>query len=179
MNAKAMTYAKKSPDIAYHVETLTALATGNRVVEFGVRTGYSTAAFMAGGPTWLMSYDIDRPYNLDQLKQLALDCAVEWIFTQGNDLRVTIEPCDVLFIDTRHTGEQLAAELALHAYKVRKYIVMHDTAMDLRTDDCNSFEMMQSIGYFVGNGAEWIIKSHDVRGGDFGRGLTILERVSC
>jgi hypothetical protein len=40
---------------------------------------------------------------------------------------VEIEPTDMLFIDTFHVYEQLRRELALHAGKARRFIVLHDT----------------------------------------------------
>jgi len=42
-------------------------------------------------------------------------------------LSVDIASCDLLFIDTRHTADQLTWELQRHAGKVRQRIVLHDT----------------------------------------------------
>lgn len=168
----ALEYAYKSPDLAAHVPTLSALASGKRVCEFGVRTGHSTAAFFHGGPREFVSYDILTPFNIAQLETLARACGVDWKFTEADDLKIEIAPCDVLFIDTVHTGEHLAKELDKHADKVAELIVLHDTAMPFVSDDCDSFTMWQAIGRFLESG-EWAIKLHDIRD----NGLTILERA--
>jgi hypothetical protein len=51
----------------------------------------------------------------------------DFTFRQADVLHVEIEETDMLFIDTWHVYEQLKQELALHAAKVRKYLVFHDT----------------------------------------------------
>jgi hypothetical protein len=48
---------------------------------------------------------------------------------EGDDLQVTIEPKDLLFIDTLHTGEQLRQELERHSANVRRYLVMQYTGV--------------------------------------------------
>ena len=49
------------------------------------------------------------------------------IVYRGDTRAVEIDPTDVLFIDTRHDYDQLAAELARHAEEVRRAIALHDT----------------------------------------------------
>ena len=41
--------------------------------------------------------------------------------------KLKIENTELLFIDTLHKYEQLKIELLLHANKVSKYIIFHDT----------------------------------------------------
>ena len=48
-------------------------------------------------------------------------------FTVGDTKAIDIEETDLLFIDTLHTYDQLAAELARHGMKARRWIVLHDT----------------------------------------------------
>lgn len=43
---------------------------------------------------------------------------------------VEIAERDLLVIDTRHDDDQLREELRLHAGKVRRYVVLHDTTTD-------------------------------------------------
>lgn len=80
-----------------------------RVCEFGVRTGESTAAFLAaaeatGGHVW--SYDIDEP----RVPSWWLESPL-WTFTRASSLEVDAPECDVLFIDTSHTYADTVAEL--------------------------------------------------------------------
>ena len=48
-------------------------------------------------------------------------------FDHANTLNYTLEPVDLLFIDTLHTYSQLSEELKLHHTKVKKYLIFHDT----------------------------------------------------
>jgi hypothetical protein len=57
-----------------------------------------------------------------------------------------LKETDLLFLDTWHAYKQLKAELELHASKVRKYILFHDTT-SFATCDERSYESL---------GEEWI-----------------------
>ena len=43
--------------------------------------------------------------------------------------KIVIEETDILLVDSDHTYEQVEAELRLHANKVKKYILFHDTTL--------------------------------------------------
>lgn len=113
-------------DIWEHVPTLRTLSKDIRVVEMGTRTAVSTAALLAGRPTSLVSYDLDRKPEVDRIEAAAAEMGVPYQFVQANVLDVEIEPCDLLFVDTLHTYDQLKAELARHGDKVAT-IALHDT----------------------------------------------------
>jgi hypothetical protein len=51
----------------------------------------------------------------------------DFTFLQADILWHELEETDLLFLDTWHVYEQLHEELAPHAGKVRKYIVIHGT----------------------------------------------------
>lgn len=95
-----------------------------RVTEFGVREGNSTVALACGRPKSLISYDIDK---MPERLKLTLSEVTDFRFIQQSVLSIDIEKTDLLFIDTYHSFRQLQAELALHAPKVRKFIIIHDT----------------------------------------------------
>ena len=99
------------------------------IVEFGVYTGLSTAAFLMGKPKKLISYDItdDNLTVLPELQKAALEQQTDFRFIIGNSLEVSIEDTDLLFIDTVHKRKHTTAELERHADKVKKFIVFHDT----------------------------------------------------
>ncbi|MCP4899837.1 MAG: class I SAM-dependent methyltransferase, partial [bacterium] len=114
-------------DICEHMDRLYELAGKSRhVTEMGVRTGSSTIAFLWAKPDKLISYDIHPIPQI--LSDLAREVATEFVPVQANVLEVEIEETDLLFLDTLHTYDQLKLELATHSGKVRKWIVMHDTA---------------------------------------------------
>jgi glycosyltransferase involved in cell wall biosynthesis len=122
----------RDSDIRHHLPLLASLARGN-VVELGTRGGASTIALLAGVERRggkVLSVDIE-------------DCSAvagghpAWAFLQGSSTdERTLEaardggwgPIDVLLIDTEHTVEQVAAELALWAPHVAPggTICLHD-----------------------------------------------------
>jgi predicted O-methyltransferase YrrM len=126
LDALLRTAERRSHDINEHLRTLLALGREvERITEFGVRNGFgSTIAFLAAQPKMLTSYDINPCENMDLLVEAS---ETPWVFIQGSSLDVTIEPTDLLFIDTLHTYEQLLTELTEHHDRVSKYIVLHDT----------------------------------------------------
>ena len=97
-------------DIREHLVTLRLLAERcDHITEFGVRTGNSTIAFLAG--LWilgdLVSYDINEPAF-----SAPADMASRWKFFRADTAQLTdIAPTDLLFIDTAHTYAQVKAEL--------------------------------------------------------------------
>lgn len=124
-------------DINEHMPLLRKLAERcDHVTEFGMRWARgSTVAFLAAQPETLISWDLDPTYitapRVASLLQLKGDTRFEP--RTGDTLKISpIEPTDMLFIDTLHTGEQLLRELERHVdpknASVRKYLAFHDTA---------------------------------------------------
>lgn len=143
----------------------------NVVVEFGVRTGNSTAAFLAGlekSDGFLYSYDIKQP-------QCGFDSGW-WEFTQADTGKLDAIPeCDTLFIDTLHTAAQVEAELRQAKY-VRKWILLHDTMLfgDKGEGQGGGFGITHAIYCFLrDNHGAWRIKDHLPHN----NGLLILERL--
>lgn len=95
------------------------------VVEFGVRGGNSTTALLATGPRRLTSVDIHICPVIADLAPLA--ASVEFEFRLGDTREIAPIACDLLFIDTLHTYDQLRTELARHSDAVRHWILLHDT----------------------------------------------------
>jgi len=98
----------------------------------------------------------------------------EFVFHEADVLHVEIEATDLLFIDTFHVYEQLQEELRLHAGKVHKYIVLHDTT---------TFGL---YGEAPGHAGLWPVVEEFLKEGAFrlkeryenNHGLTVLERAS-
>jgi len=121
-------------DIVQHLPQLHAEAsTGDaQVIDLGVRSGNSTAAFLAaveehGGHVW--SVDIVQP-------QVPWFGHPQWTFTLGDDLEVVDDlpdGVDVVFIDTSHHYIQTLAELELYVPKVKPggVVLMHDVELDI------------------------------------------------
>lgn len=117
-------------DIYEHLPTLKKL--GERVetiTEFGVRDAYSTIAWIMAKPKKLTCYDCVQisDEKLAFFEQKTRQNGTDFTFHKASTLNISIEPTELLFIDTNHTYKQLSAELKLHGNKAQKYIVFHDT----------------------------------------------------
>ncbi len=152
-------------DINEHLETLKKYASEcDTIVELGVRYCVSTWALLVGKPKKMVSIDIKHPNdfggNLQEVYLAAMDENIDFQFVLGDSLKVEIPECDLLFIDTVHTYEQLSQELKKHGSKVRKYIILHDTILPEMQKAANEFEGWSTKEQFTNN-----------------NGLTILERI--
>lgn len=125
-------------DIYMHLPVLYEYAKKcDHVTEMGARSGNSTSAFLYANPKKFVSYDyqyenpephLAREVNaLIKVFEKAKEQGVNCEYIGADVLTVDIEETDLLFIDTWHCYDQLKKELELHAGKVRKYIVFHDT----------------------------------------------------
>lgn len=122
-------------DIYLHLPRMVALVeelNAQHVIELGTRTGVSTIAWLhalesTGGR--LTSVDIDeRP---------AIGEHDHWTFIQGDDcdlnLFASLDPADIVFIDTSHLYGHTVKELALYRWLVKPggVIVLHDTELPI------------------------------------------------
>lgn len=79
--------------------------------------------------------DVPPLDTLNQAKQLAEENGISFRFWQTNDRNITLEPTEMLFIDSLHTYCHLTYELETFAPKVSKYIALHDTSWEDLIDD--------------------------------------------
>jgi hypothetical protein len=176
-------------DINEHLPTLKHYCENvETVVELGVRGICSTWAFLAARPKRLYSYDLLPPSNwggnLDLVYTVAKDLDVEFEFRMEDVLKVDIPECEVLFIDTWHTYDQLSAELSKHSHKVSKYIILHDTVSYAYVNEpishTNSYDktlsgkqgLKQAIVEFTQHNLQWKVLVEYINN----NGLTILSR---
>ena len=101
-----------------------------RVAEFGVRTGESTAAFLAAAERTgglVCSYDVAWPQVPEWWHR-----SPHWAFANMSSLDAVTEAVDVLFIDTSHAYGETMAELRRHVPSVKPggLVLMHDTKLD-------------------------------------------------
>ena len=158
-------------DIAEHIVTLREYADKcESVTELGVRTGASTRAFLASKCSKLVSIDIIPMH--DDVKRLMPIYKKNWIYLQANDLHIQIEPTDLLFIDTYHTGEQLEQELRLHADKAKKYIILHDTTTWGQLGHGGVKGLNYAVTDFLNRNTNWTTEKVYTNN----NGLTILRR---
>jgi len=174
---------------AMHLDYLKGLAQSvEDVVELGVNRGASSAA-LAYCKGKLISYDIDFTKYARKLKRCL---GRKWEMRERNTLHVRPDeapPCDLLFMDSLHTYEQLVGELKIFAPQARKYIVFHDT-ITFATDGANgetgnptpqksrilfdpkTHGIRLAIDEFMIANPEWKL----VRHAPYGHGLLTLEK---
>lgn len=185
-------------DLNEHMDTLRLWASKvEHVTEFSERKE-STIGFLSGRPVGddKRSKFIFRSFNTDQdplilrggplhtaLAQEVNDNATT-SFTQtvGDSMNVpSIDETDVLFIDTKHNGNRLSAELLKHGSKVRRAIIVHDTAGWLpmvksqgwgETGDDGGPGLNEALRNWVSEHPEWFVAVFDPNQ----YGLTILSK---
>lgn len=146
---------KTPSDINEHLSALKRYAEqSDSIVEMGVRYLVSTWALLAGKPKTLVSIDLEDPSHFGGDIWEVYDAAnaegVNFSFVKGDSLQVVIPEIDFLFIDTLHTYDQLTAELERHHTSVKKFIAMHDTALEGDPD-----RMRQAVNDFLDKHPEW------------------------
>jgi len=164
-------------DISEHLDTLYNYAKEcDVIVELGINEGISTTAFclavQENPEKKFYNYDYIEP-TFQKLLDMCKEEGVEFDFTLADVLTIEIPECDLLFTDTLHTYGQLRQELALHAGKVSKYIIIHDTEtfgkVGVVPGTCG---LQPAIDEFLQDNSEWSIKVHFRNN----NGLTILGR---
>ncbi len=178
MHTLEQIYSQKvneASDINEHLPTLRKYAEQcDHVTEFGVRWICSTWALLVAKPKILISYDIIEPSNILSVAQHAKQHGVHFEFKLENTLEVDIEPTELLFIDTLHTYTQLNAELEMHAEKVSRFIILHDTVSfgtvgEDRVDKGLNF----AIDEFIQATEQWKVLETFTNN----NGLTVLSRI--
>jgi hypothetical protein len=161
-------WCQNAVDIREHLPILKRYASEcNSIVEMGVRAIVSTWALLAGRPKSMTSIDICNPIefgsNINDVYDICKYEGINFNFIQASTLEISIEPAELLFIDTIHTYDQLSKELALHGGKALKYLIFHDT-------ECCP-DLNDAIHEYILN-HPWSIKEVYKNN----NGLTILER---
>lgn len=166
----------KKSDINQHMETLKKYSKEcEQITEFGIRSGRSTIALLAGRPKKLTSYDINlkKFLNRDKYLNACKKEKIQFIIIEGDTLKIKIDETDLLFIDTFHIYKQLKKELKLHSERVKKYIILHDThTFGFKGEDGSNKGLMDAVEEFLEKNKNWKLKEHFKNN----NGLTILER---
>jgi hypothetical protein len=84
-----------------------------------------------------------------------------------------VEPCDLLFLDTKHTAPEVLRQLQANSDVVSKYIVIHCTSTYGDNGDEGGPGVMHGIRQFVRLHPEWNVVYHE----HHNNGLLILSRL--
>jgi hypothetical protein len=140
------------------------------ITEFGVRTGVSTSAWLMARPKELVLYDIgDYPA---EIILLALKEGIRITSIQADTSHVSIEPTDLLFVDTVHNGDHVLHEIAKNHEQVRKYLIFHDTLTYGDVGESGGRGIISALNEFLVAHPEWRIREQI----NESNGLTVLER---
>lgn len=168
-------------NINEHLPVLRLLASESpRITEFGTDLANSTVAFLVSEPLKLTTIDVLPSPAAEFLKPLILDVGLaenpspftDFQIIQADSLEIDIEETDLLFIDSKHTCEQLTEELERHAGKVKKWIVLHDTITFGMTGEDGGRGLTPAINHFLATHDNWRVVS-EWRNNN---GLTVLKR---
>jgi hypothetical protein len=83
-----------------------------------------------------------------------------------------IDEADLLFVDSHHTYETVSKELEIHAHKIKKYIMFHDTVAFGEVGEDGGKGIMFAINEFLEVNPEWKI----VHQATYNNGFMIIER---
>ena len=148
----------------------------DHITELGVRDIVSTWAILAGRPKTLISIDLEDPLystsSISEVYDITKSLGINYKFIKADDLTITLEETDLLFIDTYHVYSQLKKELELHGNKARKYIIMHDTTSFGEVGEDGGKGLNLAIKEYLESNNNWKIKEIFTHS----NGLTILER---
>ncbi|MBS0628656.1 MAG: hypothetical protein JSS30_00350 [Verrucomicrobia bacterium] len=189
---------KKPSDIHEHLPLLRELAKEcSTVTEIGTRGMVSTWGILLGlseNVSEIRSYtgiDLALPpkRTLQLAKLLAQKNRISFQFWNADDMKIDIQPSDLLFIDSLHTYAHLTFELEKFSSKVSKYIALHDTSAPWGEKDDDEYHgnfseyplfidrnkrgLWLAVGDFLDRHPEWVLHKRYLNC----HGFTILKRV--
>lgn len=193
-------------DICEHVPTLIQYGKEcDTITEMGVRFGWSTRSFIFAEPKKLTSIDKFEWNSIDQsgapgpkttgpgnsqfkrYRELVGD-RIDHKYIEGDTTKIdTIEPTELLFIDTFHHGACLKIELEKHANQASRYILLHDTETFGRNGESDATGvfflpgttggpgtgLMDALEEWLPKNPQWKVREHYKNN----NGLTVLERA--
>lgn len=164
-------------DINQHVPKLKELAEQcSHVTDIGMRPDVSSIGLLAGQPETMLHFlpprHAPRPWaKRDDYAHVRGNTDVR-VFN-GNTPAIDLpEETDLLFLDTKHTANQIYLELTKYAPRVRRYIVRHDTAIFGDTGEDGGPGLKVGIRQYIRDHQEWSI----VYETDQQYGLMVLSR---
>jgi hypothetical protein len=160
----------QASEINVHTTKLRELASeAGTVIELGVRPKLSTIALLAGQPKRLLVYAPGEEPIMKALKEK--QGRTDFQFAAQNPL--DIPECDLLFINTRHTADQLWSELTRYAPRVHRRIVLFATQLFAeRGEDGTSAGMFPALRKYLKENQQWSVIYHT----DDNNGLTVISK---
>jgi hypothetical protein len=163
----------KETDINEHLPVLAQLATEcEHITELGVGWAQSTRAFLRN-PVELHCYEIMPQPGIREFFAAAKEAGRNVTLHVDDTRKVVLDETDLLMVDSLHIYEQVQKELELHADKVRKYIVFHDTTSYADNGEFGGRGIWPAIQEFMDSHPEWQMIERRTNN----NGLTTLKRI--
>ena len=86
---------------------------------------------------------------------------------------IEIAETDVMLVDSYHSYEQVKTELELHANKVRKYILFHDTSTFGDRGQGGEAGVWPAIEEFLDKNTNWVLVERRTNN----NGMTLIKRI--
>jgi hypothetical protein len=161
-------------DIHEHLPVLSDLTSQcNHVTELGVGWAQSTRAFLRHDIE-LHSYEFNPLPGIREFFSEAKNAGRNVELHVADTRTVEIAETDLMLVDSLHVYEQVKTELELHAGKVKKYILFHDTTSFANNGEFGGRGIWPAIQEFIDSHPEWQLTERRTNN----NGLTTLTRVA-
>ena len=161
-------------DIHEHLPVLSDLTSQcNHVTELGVGWAQSTRAFLRHDIE-LHSYEFNPLPGIREFFSEAKNAGRNVELHVADTRKVEIAETDLMLVDSLHVYEQVQEELRLHAGKVKKYILFHDTTSFANNGEFGGRGIWPAIQEFIDSHPEWQLTERRTNN----NGLTTLTRVA-
>jgi hypothetical protein len=163
----------RDTDIHEHLPIISELTSQcNHVTELGVGWAQSTRAFLRHDVE-LHSYEFMPQPGIREFFDEAKNAGRNVTLHIDDTRKVDIAETDLMLVDSLHIYEQVQKELELHASKVHKYLLFHDTTLFADRGEFGGKGIWPAIQEFIDSHSEWqlVERRHN------NNGLTILKRV--
>lgn len=144
----------------------------NTIVDFGIKKGNSTIAFLNANPKSYYGYDVQLEKEAIEIIKEGKKLGIDAHIIKGMYSDIEIPQCDLLFLDTEPTAYCLADQLKNHQEKVKKYIIIPQTERFKYFGSDALKGLPVAINDFLNNNPSWMIKEQY----ENNNGLTILVR---
>lgn len=163
----------RDTDIHEHLPLLAELASQcKHVTELGVGWAQSTRGFLRHDVE-LHSYEFNPLPGIREFFLQAKDAGRNVELHVADTRQVEIAETDLMLVDSLHVYEQVQEELRLHASKVKKYILFHDTTLFAERGEFGGKGIWPAVQEFIDSHPEWQLVERRTNN----NGLTILKRI--
>ena len=163
----------KDTDIHEHLPIISELTSQcSHVTELGVGWAQSTRAFLRHDVE-IHSYEFMPQPGIREFFDEAKNAGRNVTLHVDDTRKVNIAETDLMLVDSLHIYEQVQKELELHAGKVRKYLLFHDTTLFADRGEFGGKGIWPAVQEFMDSHSEWQLVERRTNN----NGLTILKRV--